>query len=202
MSGPARSLTVTSHAAQRYRERVEPGRSFREAQGRLRWLAATEKLSARAPLWLDRLATERGLRFLVGPRLREACGLDRSGSLVTVLTPEFPYDEQVGIRKPKRQAADQFDKRLQASYRDAERHGYASTRALLKMARDLGAVGAAKQLLAQSGWEDPLQRLRAVGALDLSIEAHVLDPRFRHLFSSEEIDVARQRLAQLGFDDS
>lgn len=194
--------TITGHAVERYRDRVEPGLSFREAQSRLRRLAATEKLSARTPLWLDRLASERGLRFLVGPGLREACGLDRNGSLVTVLTPEFPYDEQLGIRKPKRQAADQFDKRLQASYRDAERHGYHSTKTLLKMARNLGAVGAAKELLAQPGWEDPLRRLLKVGALDLSIEAHVLDPRFGHLFSPEEIDIARRRLAQLGFHDS
>jgi hypothetical protein len=99
-----------------------------------------------------------------------------------VLTPEYPYDPHVGIRKPKQATATQFERRVFASYRDAEKQGYVATAKLMKLGRDLGAVAAAKQLLSQPGWKEPLERLPQVGALDLSIEAHVLDPRFQHLF--------------------
>lgn len=192
---------VTTHAADRYRERVVPELDFNEAHLRLRTIAATAEVSANAPLWLDHLAGQRGLRFLVGPGLRAGCGLIREGAIVTVLTPEFAYDEGVGFKKLRQQSAEQFDRRMFASYRDAEEQGYEATSTLLRMVRNLGAVQAAKHLLASPGWEEPLERLRDVGALDLSIEAHVLDPRYSHLFSPEERAAARDRLAQLDFSD-
>jgi hypothetical protein len=190
---------VTAHAAERYRQRVDPTLEFGEARERLLQIAAAAEPSANAPLWLDHLAAAKGLRFLVAAGLRGGCGLVRGDTIVTVLTPEFPYDEshEIEIRRPKRKDAEHFNQRMWASYRDAEEQGYEATSTLLKMVKNLGAVQAAKQLLHEPGWEDPLQRLREVGALDLSIEAHVLSPRYSHLFSSEELEEARRRLAHL-----
>jgi hypothetical protein len=77
---------VTTHAADRYRERVVRELDFNEAHRRLRRIAATAEVSANAPLWLDRLAAQRGLRFPVGPGLRAGCGLVRGGAIVTART--------------------------------------------------------------------------------------------------------------------
>ena len=41
--------------------------------------------------------------------------------------------------------------------------------------------------------------LRLYDRLDLTVEAHVLKPEFASLFTAEEIDVAKKRLAAVGY---
>ena len=63
----------------------------------------------------------------------------------------------------------------------------------LGMVRRRGGLGCAKTLLARPEG-DRLKDMRAMGRLDLSVEALVLDQRFTHLFTPQERAIARARL--------
>jgi hypothetical protein len=61
------------------------------------------------------------------------------------------------------------------------------------------ARGGARQLLAGAPWEG-FATLRERGRLDLSVEAHILQPEFRELFTEAERRVAEDRLRQFGHE--
>lgn len=82
--------------------------------------------------------------------------------------------------------------------RAAREIGYRPTR-FLHLVEELGGVAAAKRLLAKGGSEG-MTTLWMKGRLDLSMESHVLLPRYEGLFSEKERRVARQRLFEHGFD--
>jgi hypothetical protein len=70
----------------------------------------------------------------------------------------------------------------------------------LRMVSDHGGVEAAKQLLAVPHVSDGFTALWERGRLDLTVEAHVIDPRWAPLFTEEEIQTARRWLAEFGYD--
>ncbi|SHM94734.1 GmrSD restriction endonuclease domain-containing protein [Cryptosporangium aurantiacum] len=76
--------------------------------------------------------------------------------------------------------------------------GYSATYLLAMLAED-GGVETAKRLLASATVSTGFTALWQKGRLDLTVEALVLDPRFAGLFTAEELDAARSRLAQFGF---
>ena len=49
----AETVTVSAHAAERYRHRVKPGLDLHAARGELERLRAMGEISAREPAWLD-----------------------------------------------------------------------------------------------------------------------------------------------------
>lgn len=59
----------------------------------------------------------------------------------------------------------------------------------------------AKKLLREHGVSSGFKRLKDEGRLDLSVEALVLRPQFRPLFTDEELGFARGRLAEHGYRD-
>ncbi len=65
-----------------------------------------------------------------------------------------------------------------------------------------GAVDAAKRLLATHDIQAGLMRLWEMKSLSKSMEALVIQERFRSLFSEEEITEARRRLDELGYNKS
>ena len=65
-----------------------------------------------------------------------------------------------------------------------------------------GGVAAAKQLIRSEQPSEGLARLWECRRLDLSMEAEMLQPRWRLLFTEDELAVARRRLAELGYDPS
>ena len=67
-----------------------------------------------------------------------------------------------------------------------------------QMIDEHGAVDAAKRLLATQEIQTGLMRLWELKALDESMEAPVIQERFRQLFTEEEIVEARRRLEELG----
>jgi hypothetical protein len=75
---------------------------------------------------------------------------------------------------------------------------YVATR-FLQMVGRLGGLVAAKQLLASEGFSEGLTRLWEEGRLDISMEALVLQDPWRKLFTVEELEIARQRLTELGY---
>ncbi len=76
--------------------------------------------------------------------------------------------------------------------------GYNAVR-FLGMLSEMGGIETAKQLLATPNTSEGFQALWHAKRLDLSVEAHVLQPKFAALFSEEELATARDRLSELGF---
>ncbi len=76
--------------------------------------------------------------------------------------------------------------------------GYTATRFRQLVSR-LGGVKAARHLLAAPHVSDGFATLWEKGRLDLSVEAHVLQRQYLHLFSVEERDVALRRLQEHGY---
>lgn len=66
------------------------------------------------------------------------------------------------------------------------------------MISERGGLQTAKDLLASSGVSQGFTTLWEKGRLDLVVEAVVLDPQYQELFSDEELEVARERLAMYG----
>jgi hypothetical protein len=62
-----------------------------------------------------------------------------------------------------------------------------------------GGVGAAKRLLAKQEIQEGLMKLWELKCLDHSMEALVIQERFRVLFSEQEVAEARRRLEELGY---
>src|SRR5947199_7520587 len=65
---------------------------------------------------------------------------------------------------------------------------------------DQGGLAAARQLLHAPGVSDGFTFLYEHHRLVLTVEAHVLKPEFQHLFTPEELDIARTRLRQYGYE--
>ena len=60
-------------------------------------------------------------------------------------------------------------------------------------------MGAARKLLWKSGTSNGFERLKAERRLDLSMEALMLRPEFRELFSEAELTRASDRLLAHGY---
>jgi hypothetical protein len=90
-----------------------------------------------------------------------------------------------------------FDRAMQHIYDEATTFGYRPT-FFLKMLAEHGGVETARRLVrgsATSGFETLWEH----GRLDLSVEALILQPQWRELFSDEEAKIARRRLKDFGY---
>lgn len=87
---------------------------------------------------------------------------------------------------------------IERVYRAAGREcGYWAGR-FLQSVRRHGGVAAARTFLGRKAVSRGFEVLRERGRLDLSMEALVLDPRYRALFSEAELAEAERRLATTG----
>ena len=84
-------------------------------------------------------------------------------------------------------------------YRVAKRELSYNAARFLQLVEARGGVQAAKQLLTGSPSEG-FATLWEKGRLDLSMEAHILKPEFRDLFTDAERRVAEDRLRQFGYE--
>ena len=91
-------------------------------------------------------------------------------------------------------------------HRALENHVYADFKShsfpmfLLQAIRRHGGVFAAKQLLGISPVRSGLIELSEQGRLDLSVESLMLQERWRPLFTARELNLARRRLKDLGYE--
>lgn len=76
--------------------------------------------------------------------------------------------------------------------------GYNATR-FLQMVTDHGGLEAARILLRASSVSEGYVALWERGRLDLSVEAVILQPAWRELFSDAERETARSRLQEYGY---
>ena len=95
---------------------------------------------------------------------------------------------------------DQFHDEMLILYRDAAQVITPPTR-FLQMVDSQGGVATARQLLAATDISDGFSRLWEAGRLDLTVEAVVLRDRWRPLFTPGELEIARRRLADVGYGE-
>lgn len=88
-----------------------------------------------------------------------------------------------------------FHRAMVEIYQTAKRDlGYNATR-FIQMVSEHGGLATARQLLWSDQISDGFETLRQHGRLDLSVEAHVLKEEFAELFTDEDRQRARDRLA-------
>jgi hypothetical protein len=87
---------------------------------------------------------------------------------------------------------------LQIYQRAKEECGYNATRFLQMVAND-GGLRTAQKLLDTANPSDGFVELWKNRRLDLSMENLVLNPKYRSLFSQQEIETAKERLNAYGF---
>jgi len=79
--------------------------------------------------------------------------------------------------------------------------GYTASR-FLGMVTDQGGYEAARTLLHAANVSEGYVALWERKRLDLTVEAEILKPEWRGLFSELERDIARRRLAEYGFQSA
>jgi len=95
------------------------------------------------------------------------------------------------------QLAREFESAIATTYEEGTKRGYYPTY-FMQMLDQLGGVGTARRLLATRGAQPGLYTLWELGILCSSVEAFVIQERFRPLFTDEEREEARRRLEELG----
>jgi hypothetical protein len=93
----------------------------------------------------------------------------------------------------------QFHQAMIDIYVTAQRDCKYNATYFLAMVTEHGGLEAARRLLAAENTSDGFGTLLLCGRLDLTVEAHVLKPEFRQLFSPEEITVATKRLQEFKY---
>ena len=93
----------------------------------------------------------------------------------------------------------EFERAMKDIYVRAKSEANYTATYFLGMLSDYGGLGTAQRLLASTQASTGFTALYERGRLDLTVEALVVKPEFAGLFTDEEIDIARQRLDQLGY---
>ena len=94
---------------------------------------------------------------------------------------------------------DQFQQEMMGGIEYSKKELQYTPTYFLRMVYEHGAMNTAKMLLGDSAVQEGLMTLNNSGRLDLSMEAMVLDRKYRSLFTYEERKVARQRLEKLDY---
>jgi hypothetical protein len=120
---------------------------------------------------------------------------------------QAPEQRRSPARSPRRRAADEPDPIVIAEFHSAMRDVYRRARKeasynatyFLQMVEEVGGLEAAQRLLRAGAVSSGFSALWEKGRLDLSVEAVVLQDRFAGLFTDEDLDTARRRLAEYGY---
>jgi hypothetical protein len=93
---------------------------------------------------------------------------------------------------------DQLTEELRGTYEAARERGYIATY-FLQMLEEHGGVETAKRLLSKSEPQAGLFELWQLDLLHESMEAVVLQDKFKNLFADDELAEAHRRLEELGY---
>lgn len=127
-----------------------------------------------------------------------ATASDGRNALLTFSEAMALIDARAADTRPVMPVSRAFDRAMQAIYDEAAGFGYKPTK-FRQMLAQLGGVETARRLIrgkATSGFTKLWEHRR----LDLSVEALVIDPQWRALFSDEEAAIARRRLEDYNYD--
>ena len=94
---------------------------------------------------------------------------------------------------------EEFDKAMWGMVDEIQNTFHKVPSRFLQMLSKQGGVAAAKQLLAMEKPSSGFTTLWESKRFDLSVEAYVLKPHFRSLFTDEERQVAKDRLTAYGY---
>ena len=119
--------------------------------------------------------------------------------LETILHPETPTEAEAEA-EPLTAAADRFHLAMRDVYLRARDEAGYNALYLRSMIGEIGGLDTAHYLLGQSFESEGFIALWERNRLDLTVEALVLRPEFAGLFDEAELDVARHRLDELGYD--
>lgn len=92
-----------------------------------------------------------------------------------------------------------FERAMKDVYTRAKKEANYTATYFFTMLSEHGGLGTAHRLLASSEVSSGFTALYERGRLDLTVEAVVVKPEFASLFSEDEIEIAQQRLDQLGY---
>ncbi len=92
-----------------------------------------------------------------------------------------------------------FERAMRDVYVRAKKEANYTATYFLTMLSDYGGLGTAHRLLAPSEVSSGFTALYERGRLDLTVEALVMKPEFASLFTQDEVEIAQQRLDQLGY---
>ena len=93
----------------------------------------------------------------------------------------------------------QFEQEMMDIYLTAKKEcGYNASR-FLQLISAKGGLIAAKQLISKPGGTDGFTTLWEHGRLDLSVEAHILQPEYHSLFTEAERKMCKDRLEKFGY---
>jgi hypothetical protein len=93
----------------------------------------------------------------------------------------------------------EFERAMKNVYLLAKSEANYTATYFVGMLSNYGGLGTAQRLLASTEVSTGFAALYERGRLDLTVEALVVQPKFASLFTDEEIEIARQRLDQLGY---
>jgi hypothetical protein len=102
-------------------------------------------------------------------------------------------------REGDAKVAAEFHTAMLDVYRKAKKEAGYNASYFLRLVEEVGGLEAARRLLHAGSVSSGFSALWEKGRLDLSVEAVVLQDRFAHLFTDEELTVARDRLAEYGY---
>jgi hypothetical protein len=102
---------------------------------------------------------------------------------------------------PENQVA-AFQEAMLAIYEKAKSECKYNAARFLQMVVERGGLQTARYLLHAPGLSDGFTALWKCKRLDLTVEAHVLKPEWRGLFTEDEIEIATKRLSELGYTPS
>jgi hypothetical protein len=92
----------------------------------------------------------------------------------------------------------EFHKAMESVYETAANDYKYTATIFKKMLVKHGGLVTAQRLLGADAPQYGLLRLKELGALKISMEYVVLDPKYRELFMTRELETAKQRLIDFG----
>lgn len=140
----------------------------------------------------DEVAIEERADFLTGKAL-EVWNVGNTRSYVEPFKPSLEH-VQINLNLEK-----QFHLEMQQIYACAKKELKYNPSRFIQLVSEKGGVRAAKDLIAKDGGTYGFEVLWENKRLDLSVEAHVLKPEYKVLFSEEEIKMCHSRLQEFGF---
>lgn len=90
----------------------------------------------------------------------------------------------------------EFSERLRDALRQAHDLGY-NTATIEKMLASRGAVSLAKMLVESGSIQGGMKAISGLGRKDLTIESIMLEPTFKSLFTTSQLQAAAWRLEQV-----
>lgn len=92
-----------------------------------------------------------------------------------------------------------FENELKRQLQEAKQKCRYNPTRFLQMLAEHGGVGTVNRLLTNHEFSDGFTRLYMEQRLDLTMEAAVIKPEFSSLFSAEQIELCKNKLAACGY---